>query len=68
MQVPILTPFKVGRDSYAAGEVREIADDEALKFARRGWVLVEGVTPDPQTGGVLTLDIHNARLGHTARI
>lgn len=67
MQVTILTSFKKGYQSYEAGEVRSIPDEDAIVFARRGWVLVDGITPDAQTGGTLTLDIHKARMGTTSK-
>lgn len=64
----VLEDFKDGRDTYFKGELREISRADAERFARLGWVLVDGVTPDPQTGGTLTIDIHNARMGHKSEV
>lgn len=68
MSYRILQSFKDGKDSYVQGETRHMEPEAAMKFARRGWVLVDGVTPDPVTGGTLTLEIHDGRLGHASEI
>lgn len=63
MHVRILSTFLDGATRYEQGETRSMPDDTAVKFARRGWVLVDGVTPDAKTGGTLDLEIHNSRIG-----
>lgn len=62
----ILKPFKDGRDIFEAGERRAMERERADKFARRGWVLVPGVTPDADVPQHQMLDIQNGRLGHSA--
>lgn len=64
----VLVDFKDGHNQFFAGELREFSTADARRFADLGWVLVDGVTHDPQTGRALTLDVHNARLGHKAEV
>ena len=66
MTYEILKPFKDGRDVFAAGERRAMEPERAEKFARRGWVLVPGITPEADVPKDVALDIHNGRLGHQA--
>lgn len=65
MLVPVIKDFKVGHDSFVAGEKRNIDDEVALKYARRGWVFVKGVTPEHCVPEDITLNIHNATQGMT---
>lgn len=65
MLVSVIKDFKIGRDSFVAGEKRNIDDEVALKYARRGWVFIEGVTPEHRVPEALTLNIHNATQGIT---
>lgn len=62
----ILKPFKDGRDSFAAGEKRAMDAARAAKFARRGWVLVQGVTPESDVPKHQTLEIEDGLIGHSA--
>lgn len=59
---PILKTFLDGRDRYVAGELRHF-DEEPTEFAKEGWVMVEGVTPEEKVPTEFKLDIQGGVLG-----
>lgn len=60
----ILQTFMDGRSRYVAGELRHF-DEEPTEFAKAGWVLVEGVTPDAKVPTEFKLDVNGGVLGAT---
>lgn len=66
MKYPILHTFRDGYDTFHEGEVREMSEEKARKYAACGWVYIDGVTPNIPSipaGVESSLDIDNARLG-----
>lgn len=59
----ILQTFMDGRTRYFAGELRHF-DEEPTEFAKAGWVLVDGVTPDEKVPTEFKLDVQSGVLGH----
>lgn len=53
MQIRVVQSFKHGYDSYHAGEVREVSDEDAAYFKAHGW------TEPPAEQPPVTLDVQN---------
>lgn len=66
VRIEIVQRFKHGGQTFYAGEVRQVSREDAGYFCGLGWAKAEGVaTGEPDTSPKV-LDVHNAKIGHSA--